>query len=519
MVLLVLTTSACTSGGQGPPEVATTIEDQARNISLGGELVFGLEAEVRTLAPGEAAGPAEVTVALGIYDPLLTYVDGKLEPFLARSVESNDDLTEYTVTIRDDVTFHDGTPLNAKAVVEHFERLKDPATRCPCLATIAQVASMETPDGPEGFTVVFNLSAPNVAFPDLLAGSSGFIESPAAATAGIDFATDGVGTGPFQLASYAADERIVLVANPDYWGVDEQGTPLPYLDRITFVPSTDSGQSVAALEKGHLDLFQAADPTAIWHAEEAGLTAQKTSASSSLMILMNNSKPPFDDIRARRALAHALDKDLINARAYDGVGVPSYSNFGIESAYHNPNAAAPEYDPDRAVELVNELNGLEFTIDCIRSPEADVVLPIIEQLGSDVGMSITVEVQDQHGYVDRMYAKGGEYEAACFRNPDFIEPDAIRHGLTTADPGNLVFYSNEKVDELLVDASRTIDFERRKESYDRIQEILAAEVPLLTIVYDVFANVYNDRRVGQPPDSEPGSRGAIKPGLLFATDG
>jgi ABC-type transport system substrate-binding protein len=131
-------------------------------------------------------------------------------------------------------------------------------------------------------------------------------------------------------------------------------------------------------------------------------------------------------------------------------------------------------------------------------------------------MKITLESQEQGAYVNRMFSKGGDYEAGCFRSSHFIEPDAIRPGLTTDDAGNLVFYSNDEVDQLLDEARQTADFDTRKEKYFRVQEILADEVPLITTLYDLFGNVYDDSRAGPPPPGEPNSLGAIKPGFLYA---
>ena len=276
---------------------------------------------------------------------------------------------------------------------------------------------------------------------------------------------------------------------------------------------------VAALEKDDIDIFQAADSKIIKQAEEAGLGLRKTSGSSSMMILMNNSRPPVRRRPRPPGPVLRVDKELINQLAHDGVGVPSYSLFSLDSGYHNPDARTPEYDPDKAKELVDELNGLEFTIACIPDPEAALVLPIIEQLGEEVGMAITVETEDESTYIDRMYANNGDYDAACLRSAEFIEPDTIRPGLRTGDSGNLVFYSNEEVDQLLDEARWTTDVEERVDRYFRVQEILASEVPLLTLVYDVFASVYDERRVGPPPDAEPGTGGAIKPSLLSAAAG
>jgi len=251
-------------------------------------------------------------------------------------------------------------------------------------------------------------------------------------------------------------------------------------------------------------------------AEEKGFAAQKISGSSSTILLMNGDKPPFDDVRARQAVAYAIDKDAINERVYDGVREVSYSGFATDSPYYNPDAQTPQYDPDKARELVEELDGLEFSLVCIPTPEADEVLQLVKQMGEAVGMTITLESQEQGAFVARMFSKSGDYTGACFRSNHFIEPDAIRAGLTTDDPGNLVFYSNPDVDRLLDEARQTADVEERKEKYFEVQEITAEEVPLITTAYDLFGNVYDADRAGPPPDGEPNSLGAIKPGLLYA---
>ena len=529
---LVLVAAACggddetpTAGGDGGTdtgeETTTTEADEepAGTPVEGGELVFGTESDVATLAPGEAAQPSDKVITLGLYDPLTTYVDGEISPYLAESYEPSEDLLSMTMTLREGVTFHDGTPLNADAVVKHFDRLKDPVTACPCLDSVSIIESIDMPAGPEGLDLVFNLATPSVAFPDLLAGSSGYIESPTAVAGGLNLKTGAVGTGPFTLAEFSAGERVVLEKNPNYWGTDENGIQLPYLDKLTVVPIPDSGQRVAALETGDIDIFQTADSKTVSQSEDAGFAAQKISGSSSTIILLNNQKPPFDDVKARQALAYSINKDLINERAYDGIRVPSYSGFALDSSYYNPDAGTPEYDAEKAEELVTELGGLDFSLECIPTPEAELILNIIKQTGEEVGMNIEISTQEQGTYVNRIFSKAGDYEAACFRSSHFIEPDAIRPGLTTDDAGNLVFYSNADVDRLLDEARQTGDIEARRDAYFEVQEITGEEVPLITTLYDLFGNVYDDTRVGPPPPGEPNSLGAIKPGLLYTAGG
>ncbi len=522
---LVLVAAACGSDseegqeGEDQGEETTTTEAPEREPKKGGEITFGLESDISSLMPGVAAQPADKVITLGIYDTLTTYVDGQVEPYLAETLEGNESLDVWEMTLREGVTFHDGTPLNADAVVKHFERLKDPAVACPCLDTVSIIDTMEMPDGPEGLSVTFHLTGPSVSFPDMLAGSSGYIESPTAmAELGDAFNNQPVGTGPFRLAEFRPGERVVLEAYEGYWRTDENGIQLPYLDRITFLPIHQGSQRVTALQSGQIDMFQTADSDTIAQSEELGFAAQKISGSSSTIVLFNTSKPPFDDVKARQAFAYAINKDVINERVYDGVREPSYSGFATDSPYFNPDALSPEYDPEKAEQLVEELGGMEFTLSCINSEESNDILRLSEQMLEQVGMEVELEMQEQGTYVQRIFSKSGDYEAACFRSSHFIEPDAIRPGLTTDDAGNLTFYSNPEVDQLLEEARQTDDFETRKELYFEVQEITTEELPVFTFLYDLFGNVYNDEVVGPPPPGEPNSLGAIKPGELYRVD-
>ena len=478
---LAMVAAAC-GGDDDTASSSTTAPDTSSDTSApvdvgtivpGGELTFGTESDVASLEPGVAAQPADKVITLGIFDPLVSFNDkNEFVPFLAESLEPNDTADVWTMKLREGVVFHDDTPLNADAIVKHFQRLQDPATGCPCLDSVKIITSMDTPSGPDGLDVVFNLDAPNVAFENLLAGSSGYIESPTAAAAlGADFKTAPVGTGPFELTQFTPGDRVVLTKFDKYWGKDSNGVQLPYLDKITFIPIQDTGQRLAALKAGDIDIFQTADSGTVAQAEEDGFKAQKISGSSSTIILMNESKPPFDDVRARQALNYVTNREVMNQRVYRGVRTPAFSAFAVDSPYFNKKALLPDFDLDKAKALVTELGGLEFTLTCITTPESDQLLQIEKQFGEQAGMKITLETQEQGAFVNRIFSKGGDYEAACFRSNQFVEPDQIRAGLTTGDAGNLVFYSNPEVDNLLEQGRATADFAERKKIYDKVQEL------------------------------------------------
>jgi peptide/nickel transport system substrate-binding protein len=491
-------------------------EQPAGSPKKGGELTIATESDVASLDVGVAAQPADKDITLGIFDPLTTWKDGKLVPYLAQDLTASDDLTTYEMTLRSGVTFQDGTKLDADSVVKHFNRLKDPATACPCQNSVGVISSMDTPDGPTGLKVTFHMATPNVAFPELLSESSGYIESPTAvAKYGADFKNHPVGTGPFSLQEYTPGERVVLTANPSYWQKDDNGIQLPYLDKVTFVPIPDSGQRLTALKTGTVDMLQTADSSTLAQAEKDGLAIQKVSGSSSTVILFNNSKPPFNDVRARQAVAYAVNKDLLNQRIYSGVREPSYSAFATDSPYYNKDAGTPKFDLDKAKALVKDLGGLKFTLECIPTPEANQILQLVKQMGEAAGMQITLKTQEQGAYVNRIFGKGGDYEAACFRTAHFIEPDAWRPGIYTGDAGNLVFYSNKKVDADLDAGRATADVAKRKAAYFDAQKITGEEVPALTTLYDLFGNVYNKDKVGPLPTPESNSLGALKPGFIY----
>src|SRR4029079_14465865 len=125
----------------------------------------------------------------------------------------------------------------------------------------------------------------------LFSESSGYIESPTAvAKEGKDFKNHPVGTGPFTLAEYKPADHVTLTAYPGYWGKDDKGVQLPYLDKITFLPIADSGQRVTALQTGKVQMIQTADSATIAQAQKDGFAAQKISGSSSTVILLNNAK-------------------------------------------------------------------------------------------------------------------------------------------------------------------------------------------------------------------------------------
>jgi 4-phytase/acid phosphatase/peptide/nickel transport system substrate-binding protein len=174
---------------------------------------------------------------------------GEPQPKLALSWTHSDDFKTWTFKLRPGVKFHDGTPFNAQAVKENFDRQKEPANKCRCAFYIAYVHDLEVLDD---LTVVYHLNDPQVNQPALmtLQSSNNVVHSPTAwKTKGDDYNRNPVGTGPYILKSWAAGDRMVLERNPDYWNKGH-----PYLDRIVLKPLPDAQSRFASLQSGEADI-------------------------------------------------------------------------------------------------------------------------------------------------------------------------------------------------------------------------------------------------------------------------
>jgi ABC-type transport system substrate-binding protein len=510
------TTTTEGDGGTGPGSDFNQPEQEGEP-QIGGRIVFGVESTIASLDPaGSLAQPSDVVTALAIYDHLIDYDDeGQLTASLATEWSSSDDLQTWTIKVRTDIEFQDGTPFNAEAVKAQFDRFLDPATNCTCADTVKQIVSVEAPDEE---TVVFELDAPNAFWANTLAGTLGFIASPkATADFGADYARNPVGTGPFMLEDY---DTLVLKKNPNYWKEDEAGNKLPYLDEIKIEPIPDSKVRLQSLRSGDIDMFQTADTDNIVDVVEAGdqYKVQKVTGTSSTIVLFNLEAEPFDDIRMRQAFAYALNRTQINNVQYRGSRQEAYSVYNPDSPFFAEGVEVPKFDLQKAKDLVAELKAdgepVSYTAICIPTDESRRVLGIVEQQMEAAGMQVTNEFKDQGSYVNQIFSKSGDYQAGCFRSPQIVNADQLYGSLHTDQPGNVMFYSNEKVDKALDDIRATTDPEEHLSLLKVVQEESAKDIPTLPLLYDLFGNIHTDKVSGLPAP-EPWSLGAIKVAGLY----
>jgi peptide/nickel transport system substrate-binding protein len=424
-------------------------------------------------------GIADGTAATAVFDTLMVYgEDREVVPHLAESLES-EDLQTWTLTLRPDVTFTDGTPLDAEAVKFNIERHQDPANGSRAIRNASNIESMTALDE---LTLEFELAFPWPAFPELFVGTLGTIGSPTALADPEAFSRNPVGAGPFRVVEWTLGDHITMERNEDYW---QEGKP--YLDQITFrlVPDTETRfESVRADE---VQLGQSTNGAEIAEAADTQGMQGFPVNGPGITIMMNTTRPPFDDPRVRMAVLQATDREALNEVVFDGVGTVPPFEFLInaESEYAPEDIDYPDYDPEAAAALIEEAeaeNGpVRFTYQCHTQPDMIAMGELLQQMWSQAGMDIELETKDQNAVVLDLF--GRNYDASCFGAIGQEEPDLAYYSLLHSEsPGNGTGYSNPDVDAALEAGRRGVDEEQRHEDYEVVQRALAEDVPLFQAV-------------------------------------
>jgi peptide/nickel transport system substrate-binding protein len=318
------------------------------------EIVVGLEAETTGWLPGRnlLTNYPSLSVAYTIFDPLMrTDGNGVVRPYLAESMEPNEDLTQWTLKLRPGVLFHDGTPLNAQAL----KTIYDEYLSIPTSNLLGLLRFVETLEIVDDLTVRYTLTQPDASFPSVLEDPAGWPFSPtAAAQQGPDaFASNPVGTGPFRFVSWLRSSELVVERNENYWREE-----LPKLDRITFRVITDENARVASLESGDADAIHTLRQSTVRQVRALDdFTSYDFIGNLAGGQLFNTQRPPLDDVRVRQALTYAIDQpailDLLGGSDLSPIATQYYRP---DSPWHSERVVPlwPTNNPERARQLLDE---------------------------------------------------------------------------------------------------------------------------------------------------------------------
>ncbi|QOZ24593.1 ABC transporter substrate-binding protein [Bradyrhizobium sp. CCBAU 51753] len=453
----------------------------------GGSLTVGQELDIPGFDPLKVGvyDTSANTAAAAIFDTLATLNDkGEPVPKLAVSWSHSDDYKTWTFKLRPGVKFHDGTPFNAQAVKENFDRQKDPANKCRCAFYISNIISVQTTDD---LTVVYNFSDPAVNFPatQSIQSSNNVMQSPTAwKTKGDDYNRNPVGTGPYILKSWTAGDRMVLEKNPDYW---DKGKP--YLDRIILKPLPDAQSRFASLQSGEADIVwdDEADADNILKAQkDSKLTVHTYKGSGAAVYAVNTKNPPFDDIRVRQAVVMALDRPKMSQAVSSGLSRPASNPYGDGSWVKCKDDGALPFDLEKAKALVKDYGKpVEFKMLVTATPRGRTVGQVLQQLWKRAGINMEIEQVDQATIVPRAFMR--QFQMTPWRIVDLADPDPQMYAnFHTGSPVALANYSDPELDRLLEHARSTADVGQRTEDYCAISRLINKQA----IWFWTFQNTY-----------------------------
>jgi len=446
----------------------------------GGDLSIGVVSDPVTLDPHFMGSFFEIYAQYLIHEPLLTITpELEIQPGMA-SVEIIDGTT-YDFTLRDGLTFHDGTILDAEAAKWNFERMMNPDTGSPRKGDLGPIAGVEV-TGPLTFRVTF--SEPFAPFLSVMTNRAGSMLSPTAVEAmGEDFATAAVGAGPFKVVSWTKNSELKLEKFDGYW---REGQPL--LDTVTLRPIADETVRLANLQSGTIQLMDTipAQNVAALRANDA-ITVHEAGGLGFNAFSLNTTAAPFDDIAVRKALQMAVDPEVTQRVVFFDTG--SVSSGPIPPSHgwaHDPEFDPYAYDPEGARAMLAEAgytDPVPFEITVINSPSLIRMAEIIQAQASEAGFAPTIKQIDGASLIVVLRAKDFDMSWSPWSGrPD---PDGNMFNYFTIDgPNNFPGNENAEVDRLLREARVTTDQAARAELYQQAQALIAEDAPMLFMHFD-----------------------------------
>ncbi|NUU23231.1 MAG: ABC transporter substrate-binding protein [Streptomycetaceae bacterium] len=456
----------------------------------GGSLTINIVTESRGLDPFTASmtGVTDSSRLNAIYDTLV-YADaktGRIEPRLAESLSTPDAGRTWRLVLRDGVKFSDGTMLNADAVKFTWDRMADPATRSLYSSSLRGVTTQVV----DARTVQVTLAQPNTHFDQIVAANLGYIVSPTAYQKDPQgFARKPVGAGPFLLKEWVQGDHQTYVRNPGYW---QPGRP--YLDEVVFRTITDQQQSFNSVQSGSADMAFTLDARNALLAKNAGFDVSELALNGPGGVLFNMAKPPFNDPRARQALALALDPEAFTKIMYNGDVVTPKGLFAVTSPLID-QAAIPGYHQDKAKaaelakQLADEGKPLTFTLTVPQSTNSGKIGEYLQQQwGLVPGINARIDYVEINAMIGKVVV-GRDYQAAYYNLATAGEP-VLWNTLYSKSPNNWLNYSSPEADAALEASRAAATPEELKAAYTRLAQAAAADtllIPLQESISYVYA--------------------------------
>lgn len=465
------------------PAIGACSSSDSSGGSADEPITVGAAQAVTTLNPVLKANAWEQTLFSLMWDGLVKFgEDGKIGPDLATTWSSSDDLKTWTFELREDVVFSNGKKLTADDVVETVEYYQDPETATQLKNNVAPITDVTAGNPTE---VVFSLDAANALFPESIEMLK-IIDTESLPT----IETDPAVTGPYKVKDFVSDDHLTLVRNEDYFG-DADGA-----EEIRLVKAADASAAVTALQSRDLDVLWSVPLSQVASIEKTdGLQVIKPDVIGQYVSWeVDMTSPPFDDPKARQALAYAIDREAILASAYFGQGVVSPTNNPLTE--NNPSYGGDltdySYDLDKAKALfadagITDGDSLTWWGVSNQYPEWNTSAQILQESLKEIGITLEIKNNDIASWPSTFYPAGKSFPGLIVPNFQSYLPQPSDALLFLQSGRCECNWNSEEFDAGYKAAVATADAADRDETWKQLQTMGNAAVPIFVPVQ--FATV------------------------------
>jgi peptide/nickel transport system substrate-binding protein len=471
----------------------------ATGATCSGSITWALESDPANLIPYGGVSTSNMWGKEFMYDSLLEWDrDLVIQPALAESYEVNEDATSYIFKLRQGVLFHNGQEMTAKDVKYSFDMAPKPPPPGIEVAYLANVAGVEVVDD---YTVTITMSKPDPTLPGVIAWARYTAIVPEGIFDQINVLSEGIGTGPYRLVEFVSNDRVVYTCNEDYW---KPGVPC--IRDVTLKVLPDEQSRVAALRSGEIDGATLSADVARTLENDETLQILEGLTSAPRVIQFNTTEDvPWRDVRVRQAINLAIDRQEIIDNVYGGraqlTGAipPGYGDWPLPEErlqeLYTPNV-------EQAMALMQEAgleSGFDVTLESIAAPrDYTQIAEIVREQLRPLNINVTVEPLEIGTFAEHNGA--GTFQWQSTGRGMRGDPSGYVVDFRTGTPNNLTWFgdgwSNEEIDRLYDEALATADVAERMADYQRIQEIIAEDVPNLYTVQPTKFQVATQRVEG-----------------------
>lgn len=419
--------------------------------------------------------PVQDWVTMSYFHERLMFTDGNYNPTVPWLAEklSWDTPQDVVMKLREGVTFHDGSPFDAKSVKYQIDWIRNPASKTWDAGWLAQLDTVEVVDDR---TLRWKFKTPWAGFTGVMANVPGYVLSAKALQDDAEkYDVQPQGTGPFMLEEASPGNFVKLKRNPNWWFAKASGNPdMPYFDGILITIIPDPAVRLANLRAGKIDVLVLDKSQYAGAKTDPELNVYRFPGNHVAAVRFNITNSVFKDIRLRKAVSHAIDRQALIAGTQFGLARLASCMYPDDHWCHNPNLKAVAYDPDMSKKLLAEAgfgSGLTVKGYWNNTTMGQTVAEAIKGMLAQVGIDWQVDLMPPAALATRM--QKADYDLAASGWVFIADPDLMATGLYHPTGGfNFGRSKNEAAIALIEAGRQEVDLEKRKVIYWQLEEVL-----------------------------------------------